>query len=117
MGRRTNSVVQAWRSAFRASSSPSIAFQLTADTREAVVAYGEQLKAEAEGFSTNFLLPLNDLIDGFNRALLSTPGESVQFKPEHTVERTSLARAPSRQRGHLSSSFPAGWTHGRSAVT
>jgi DNA repair exonuclease SbcCD ATPase subunit len=66
------------------------ALQLTKDTRNAVIAYGDQLKAEAESFSTQFLLPLNDLIDGFNRVLLSTPGESVQFSAEHTVERTAL---------------------------
>jgi hypothetical protein len=67
------------------------ALQLTTATRDAVVAYGEQLKTEAESFSTQFLLPLNDLIDGFNRALLSTPGAAVQFSAEHTVARTSLA--------------------------
>ncbi|WP_324697797.1 AAA family ATPase [Novosphingobium sp. RL4] len=67
------------------------ALKLSSDTRAAVVAYAEHLKTEAEGFSTQFLLPLNDLIDAFNRALLSTPGESVQFKSAHTVERTSLA--------------------------
>ena len=66
------------------------ALQLTTRTRDVVVAYGDQLKAAAESFSTQFLLPLNDLIDGFNRALLSTPGESVQFNAEHTVERTAL---------------------------
>lgn len=69
------------------------ALQLTTSTREAVIAYGEQLKTEAENFSTQFLLPLNDLIDAFNRALLSTPGETVQFNAEHTVERTALAMA------------------------
>lgn len=67
------------------------ALQMTIETREALVAYGEQLRAEAESFSSQFLLPLNELIDSFNRALLSTPGESVQFNAEHTVERTSLA--------------------------
>lgn len=67
------------------------ALKLSSETRAAVVAYAEHLKTEAEGFSTQFLLPLNDLIDAFNRALLSTPGESVQFKSAHTVERTSLA--------------------------
>jgi hypothetical protein len=67
------------------------ALQLTTAARDAVVAYGDQLKAEAESFSTQFLLPLNDLIDAFNRALLSTPGETVQFNAEHTVERTALA--------------------------
>lgn len=67
------------------------ALRLTTVSRDAVVAYGDQLKAEAESFSTQFLLPLNDLIDGFNRALLSTPGATVQFSAEHTVERTSLA--------------------------
>jgi hypothetical protein len=63
----------------------------TRAARTAVVAYAEQLKREAENFSTRFLLPLNDLIDAFNRALLSTPSESVQFQSAHTVERTSLA--------------------------
>lgn len=67
------------------------ALQMTAETREALVAYGEQLRLEAESFSNQFLRPLNELIDSFNRALLSTPGESVQFNAEHTVERTSLA--------------------------
>lgn len=68
-----------------------VALRLTTATRDAVTAYGDQLKAEAESFSTQFLLPLNDLIDAFNRALLSTPGATVQFSAEHTVERTSLA--------------------------
>lgn len=67
------------------------ALKMTTETREALVAYGEQLRGEAESFSNKFLLPLNELIDSFNRALLSTPGESVQFNAEHTVERTSLA--------------------------
>lgn len=67
------------------------ALQMTTETREALVAYGEQLRVEAESFSNKFLLPLNELIDSFNRALLSTPGESVQFNAEHTVEKTSLA--------------------------
>lgn len=66
------------------------ALRLTIETRDAVVAYGDQLRTKAEGFSNQFLLPLNELIDAFNRALLSTPGESVQFNAEHTVERTSL---------------------------
>lgn len=67
------------------------ALQLTSATRDAVIAYGDQLKSQAESFSTRFLLPLNNLIDAFNRALLSTPGETVQFNAEHTVERTALA--------------------------
>lgn len=67
------------------------ALQMTTEAREALVAYGEQLRVEAESFSNKFLLPLNELIDSFNRALLSTPGESVQFNAEHTVEKTSLA--------------------------
>lgn len=63
----------------------------TEAVRSAVVAYGDQLKIGAERFSTEFLLPLNDLIDGFNRVLLSAPGATVQFSAAHTVERTSLA--------------------------
>ncbi|QQO12458.1 AAA family ATPase [Bradyrhizobium diazoefficiens] len=65
--------------------------RLTGATRDAVIAYGEKLRTEAESFSTQFLLPLNDLIDAFNRALLSTSGETVQFSADHTVERTALA--------------------------
>jgi hypothetical protein len=66
------------------------AHRLTSATRDVVLSYGEHLKAEAERFSHQFLEPLNELINGFNRALLSTPGETVQFNAEHTVERTSL---------------------------
>lgn len=66
------------------------ALRVIEEARKAVVAYAEQLRTMAEDFSSKFLLPLNDLIDAFNRALLSTPGESVQFNAAHTVERTSL---------------------------
>ncbi|MCM2458833.1 AAA family ATPase [Rhizobium sp. CG4] len=69
------------------------ALELTCETRDAVMAYGEKLKEEADAFSTKFLLPLNDLIEAFNRALLSTPGETVQFTADHTVERSSLTMA------------------------
>ncbi|RWG14588.1 MAG: hypothetical protein EOQ55_23655 [Mesorhizobium sp.] len=64
--------------------------QLTESTQSAVNAYTERLKKEAEDFSTQFLVPLNDLIDDYNRALLSTPGESIRFNAAHNVDRTKF---------------------------
>jgi hypothetical protein len=63
---------------------------LTDSTRTAINAYTERLKKEAEDFSTQFLVPLNDLIDNYNRALLSTPGESVRLNASHNVNRTQF---------------------------
>lgn len=63
---------------------------LTESARMAVNAYTERLKKEAEDFSTQFLVPLNDLIDNYNRALLSTPGESVRLNASHNVNRTQF---------------------------
>lgn len=64
--------------------------QLTQATQEAVKAYSEKLKEEADRFSSQFLQPLNDMVVKFNRALLSTPGETVQFNADHAVNRTQL---------------------------
>ena len=61
---------------------------LTESTRAAVNALSDQLKKEAEDFSTQFLVPLNDLINDYNKALLSTPGESIRFNAVHNVDRT-----------------------------
>lgn len=61
---------------------------LTASARTAVNALSDQLKTEAEAFSTQFLVPLNDLIDDYNKALLTTPGESIRFNAAHNVDRT-----------------------------
>jgi len=66
------------------------ALNLTESTQAAVNAYAGHLKAEADEFSTKFLRPLNDLIDGFNRALLSTPGEMVQFSADTAIDRTQF---------------------------
>ena len=33
-------------------------------------------------------MPLNDLIDDYNKALLSNPGESIRFNAVHNVDRT-----------------------------
>jgi myosin heavy subunit len=64
------------------------ALDLTESTRIAVNALSDQLKKEAEDFSTQFLVPLNDLIDDYNKALLTTPGESILFNAAHNVDRT-----------------------------
>jgi DNA repair exonuclease SbcCD ATPase subunit len=64
------------------------ALDLTESTHAAVNALSDQLKKEAEDFSTQFLVPLNDLIDDYNKALLTTPGESILFNAAHNVDRT-----------------------------
>jgi len=66
------------------------ALAATTQTREAVNAYTEQLKKEADSFSSRFLMPLNELIDDFNKTLLSTPGETVQFSADAAVNRTAF---------------------------
>ena len=62
----------------------------TTETQRAVNAYTEELKKRADRFSAEFLEPLNGLIDDFNRTLLSTPGETVQFSADAAVNRTDL---------------------------
>ncbi|WP_165419011.1 AAA family ATPase [Rhizobium ruizarguesonis] len=66
------------------------ALELTKSTQEAVKAYSQKLQGEADAFSTQFLEPLNDMVENFNRALLSTPGETVEFSADHAVNRTQL---------------------------
>jgi DNA repair exonuclease SbcCD ATPase subunit len=66
------------------------ALRATTDTQKAVNAYTVELKKKADRFSAEFLKPLNGLIDDFNRTLLSTPGETVQFSADAAVNRTDL---------------------------
>jgi hypothetical protein len=56
--------------------------KLTIATRNAVQRYTEQLKTRADDFSNRVLNPLNLVIDDFNEAILSTPGETIQFKAD-----------------------------------
>jgi hypothetical protein len=60
----------------------------TAPQSIAVRKLSEKLRDEADKFSTQFLAPLNDLIGGFNEALLSAPGDSVRFQADHRVDTT-----------------------------
>lgn len=69
------------------------ALRTTEAARAAVTSYTESLKSEAETFSANVLDPLNGIIDDFNEALLSTPGESVQFRANTRVDATSVDMA------------------------
>ena len=52
--------------------------------------FSETLRERAEAFSRDFLAPLNDLIGAYNEALLSTPGDSIAFKADSRVDRTSF---------------------------
>ncbi|QNE05078.1 AAA family ATPase [Croceicoccus marinus] len=56
----------------------------------AVSGLADRLQEEARNFSTQFLTPLNGLIDDFNEALLSTPGESVHLSAAHHKDRTQF---------------------------
>lgn len=67
--------------------------KLTTTVRDAVKSYTEDLKTQADDFSNRVLDPLNVVIDDFNEAMLSTPGESIQFKADTRVDSTSFGMA------------------------
>lgn len=62
--------------------------QLSKRTRTAVNKFTASLKQEAIDFSAQFLAPLNRVIDNFNEAMLSSPGETIRFNAEHRVDST-----------------------------
>jgi hypothetical protein len=66
------------------------AYNLTESTQTAIVAFSDKLRDEAREFSIQFLAPLNTLIDDFNEALLSRPGESVRLNAAYHVDRTKF---------------------------
>jgi hypothetical protein len=67
--------------------------KLTITARNAVKHYSEDLQKQADDFSSRVLDPLNTVIDDFNEAMLSTPGESIQFKADTRVDATSFGMA------------------------
>jgi hypothetical protein len=69
------------------------AIKLTTTARNAVERYSENLQKQADDFSARVLDPLNTVIDDFNEAMLSTPGESIQFKADTRVDATSFSMA------------------------
>lgn len=69
------------------------AVKLTTAARNAVKRYSEDLQKQADDFSARVLDPLNTVIDDFNEAMLSTPGESIQFKADTRVDATSFGMA------------------------
>lgn len=66
------------------------AVKLTTAARTAVRHYTEELKIRSDDFSNRVLDPLNVVIDDFNEAMLSTPGETIQFKADTRVDATSF---------------------------
>jgi DNA repair exonuclease SbcCD ATPase subunit len=66
------------------------AYKTSEDAHTAVEAFAEKLREEARTFSTQFLTPLNGLIDDFNEALLSTPGETVRLNADYHKDRTKF---------------------------
>jgi DNA repair exonuclease SbcCD ATPase subunit len=74
--------------------------QTSEGARATVMALGERLQKTATDFSTRFLLPLNDLIERFNEALLSYPGEMIRFRASHHLDKTRFdMQLKLRQRG------------------
>lgn len=69
------------------------AVKITTAARNAVKRYSEDLQKQADDFSARVLDPLNTVIDDFNEAMLSTPGESIQFKADTRVDATSFGMA------------------------
>jgi len=69
------------------------AVKLTTAARNAVKRYSEDLQKQADDFSARVLDPLNTVIDDFNEAMLSTPGESIQFTADTRVDATSFGMA------------------------
>ena len=69
------------------------AVKLTTAARNAVKRYSEDLQTQADDFSSRVLDPLNTVIDDFNEAMLSTPGESIQFKADTRVDATTFGMA------------------------
>lgn len=67
--------------------------KVTTDARNAVKRYSEELQVQADDFSSRVLDPLNTVIDDFNEAMLSTPGESIQFKADTRVDATTFGMA------------------------
>ena len=66
------------------------AHKLSTAAKIAVNKFTEGLKKEAVDFSAQFLAPLNDVIDDFNEAMLSTPGETIRFNAEPRVDATKF---------------------------
>lgn len=69
------------------------AVKSTMATRNAVRRYSKDLQTQADDFSNRVLDPLNEIIDDFNEAMLSTPGETIQFKANTRVDATSFGMA------------------------
>jgi hypothetical protein len=67
-----------------------VALSLTQSAHKAVDAFADKLRDEATKFSTQFLTPLNGLIDDFNEALLSTPVETVRLNAAYLKDRTQF---------------------------
>lgn len=65
----------------------------TTTARTAVNRYTETLKRRAEDFSDRVLDPLNVVINDFNEAMLSAPGESIQFRANTRVDATTFGMA------------------------
>lgn len=66
------------------------ALEVSESAHQAVNAFADKLRDEAREFSTQFLTPLNGLIDDFNEALLSMPGESVRLNAAYHKDRTQF---------------------------
>jgi DNA repair exonuclease SbcCD ATPase subunit len=64
--------------------------QRTSEAQRAVNSFARTLKSNVEEYSAQVLTPLNDVISDFNEAMLSSPGQSIQFSTTHRVDTTTF---------------------------
>lgn len=66
------------------------ALELTNESQQAVNSFAKSLQSNVEEYSSKVLVPLNGVICDFNKAMLSSPGQSIQFKATHRVDSTAF---------------------------
>jgi hypothetical protein len=66
------------------------ALKLSTGAKTALTRFTKQLQSDAEDFSARVLDPLNGVIDAFNQAMLSAPGETIRFAAKHRVDATKF---------------------------
>lgn len=74
-------------------SAAKAAAQITIEAQRAVNSFGGTLKSNVEEYSAQVLAPLNDIIVEFNEAMLSSPGQSIQFTTKHNISSTTFGMA------------------------
>ncbi|MYM83356.1 AAA family ATPase [Duganella sp. FT50W] len=86
------------------------AAEATIEAQRAVNGYARTLKSNVEEYSAQVLAPLNGVISEFNEAMLSTPGQSIQFSTTHRVDTTTFGMSLRRRANLVAGHSTAGST-------